>query len=298
MNQRLKDLSGDQARSFKKYSQKAGGSSNEFLHDLQFDSKKVQKFEKKQDLIDIKDQITYFGYEIEPFHMKNERDLGEIDKEGYFIQDKNKDRSINDAWLDQLDNSNVFKDIQQKEIQKSSSHIKKWIKKYNKNHQGLQSATFFKSKKHGSKQQVEEEQVDSSSEEEIQQNPDKKQQEEKQPDMYDLEPEQLKEILYDLLNDGETPTQAIKRLKSKLETKQRGNYKKNVRKSEMQVEIQQIQQEEEAKQTLNLIVDICAVLIQKNGDPGKQFKLIRDVYNIKKEPKKIIQNEEENDDIF
>ncbi len=38
--------------------------------------------------------MDYFGYEIEPFHMKNERGVGSFDQTGYFLFDKEKDKKV------------------------------------------------------------------------------------------------------------------------------------------------------------------------------------------------------------
>ncbi|CAD8189797.1 unnamed protein product [Paramecium pentaurelia] len=93
-----------------KQAQKAKGNRTVFEADLNFNGapkKFVKLNESKQTLKSIKDQIDYFGYEIELFNIKNERDVGKFDDSGYFIFDRAKDKSVNDAWLDQLDQKEV-----------------------------------------------------------------------------------------------------------------------------------------------------------------------------------------------
>lgn len=43
--------------------------------------------------------------------MKNERDIGDFDKGGFFVFNRQKDQEVNDRWLDQLDQTNVFQEL-------------------------------------------------------------------------------------------------------------------------------------------------------------------------------------------
>lgn len=45
--------------------------------------------------------MTYFGHVIEPFNMRNEEDMGEVDAEGFFVFKRRKGE-VRDAWLDSL----------------------------------------------------------------------------------------------------------------------------------------------------------------------------------------------------
>ena len=47
-------------------------------------------------------RIDFHGYVLEPFHMKNEREVGVITDQGYTLN-KRKDYEVNDAWLNSLE---------------------------------------------------------------------------------------------------------------------------------------------------------------------------------------------------
>lgn len=38
--------------------------------------------------------MDYFGYVLEPFNMNNEKKYGDIDKDGFFVFDKEKEKEI------------------------------------------------------------------------------------------------------------------------------------------------------------------------------------------------------------
>ena len=87
------ELKGYQARSYKSLSQKVG--KHDLMNDLDFVSnpnRAVEKFEEKQKMKNIKDQMDYFGYELEPFNMKDERKIGNFDDGGFFVFDREKDK--------------------------------------------------------------------------------------------------------------------------------------------------------------------------------------------------------------
>ncbi|CAD8203743.1 unnamed protein product [Paramecium octaurelia] len=319
---KLENYTGEQARAYKKFAQKAQGSRADFEADLNFNeapSKFVKSNESKQTLKSIKDQIDYFGYEIEPFNMKNERDVGKFDDGGYFVFDKAKDKSVNDAWLDQLDQSNMFQELQEKAQAENSKKIQKQLKEANKNYerrmQKLRGDGFFSSTKFGSKAEAEEfyqikkqENHEEQQEVEVEANQQveekSKEQQQNQSDEQEvklelLQIEQLKEILYELLEENENANQAMKRVRSKLASNQKKVFKKNVRKDNTEHNDKQDQKpqennneaKDEAKQTLDILVDICTIIVKKSNDPS--------IYTIKKEelvPKKVSRLEE--DDIF
>lgn len=60
---------------------------------------KIDK-EYKESVNSVEKQVKYFGHVMEPFSMKNDDDLGEVDKDGFFVF-KKKNR-VRDAWLDSL----------------------------------------------------------------------------------------------------------------------------------------------------------------------------------------------------
>lgn len=45
------------------------------------------------------------GGNIEPFHLRNEREAGTFDEQGYFVQSKEQVAETRDAWLDSIDES-------------------------------------------------------------------------------------------------------------------------------------------------------------------------------------------------
>lgn len=49
---------------------------------------------------DLEKQVQYFGYKLEPFNMKEEEEMGEVDEEGFFVM--NDKRRVRDPWLDSL----------------------------------------------------------------------------------------------------------------------------------------------------------------------------------------------------
>ncbi|CAD8097378.1 unnamed protein product [Paramecium primaurelia] len=319
---KIENYTGEQARAYKKFAQKAKGSRADFEADLNFNeapSKFVKSNESKQTLKSIKDQIDYFGYEIEPFNMKNERDVGKFDDGGYFVFDKAKDKSVNDAWLDQLDQSNMFQELQEKAQAENSKKIQKQLKEANKNYerrmQKIRGDGFFSSTKFTSKAEAEEfykNKQQKNEEEEVEVEVEANQQvEEKEKEQQVIQPEeqevkleklgidQLKEILYELLEENENANQAMKRVRQKLANNQKKVFKKNVRKDNSQQNDNQNQKvqennneaKDEAKQTLDILVDICTIIVKKSNDPS--------IYNIKKEeliPQKVSRLEE--DDIF
>ncbi|CAD2111945.1 conserved Plasmodium protein, unknown function [Plasmodium vinckei petteri] len=50
----------------------------------------------------------YFGYEIEPFNMKNELQEGYIDKDGNYIYHDSKNNKVEEAWLRSIDENESF----------------------------------------------------------------------------------------------------------------------------------------------------------------------------------------------
>ncbi|CDU16754.1 conserved Plasmodium protein, unknown function [Plasmodium yoelii] len=50
----------------------------------------------------------YFGYEIEPFNMKNELQEGYIDKDGNYIYHDSKNNKVEEAWLKSIDENDSF----------------------------------------------------------------------------------------------------------------------------------------------------------------------------------------------
>ncbi|CAK60112.1 unnamed protein product (macronuclear) [Paramecium tetraurelia] len=321
---KLENYTGEQARAYKKFAQKAKGSRADFESDLNFNeapSKFVKSNESKQTLKSIKDQIDYFGYEIEPFNMKNERDVGKFDDGGYFVFDKAKDKSVNDAWLDQLDQSNMFQELQEKAQAENTKKIQKQLKEANKNYerrmQKIRGDGFFSSTKFASKAEAEEfYQIKKQENQEEQQEVEveveaKLQVEEKQNEQQNnqseeqevklelLKIDQLKEILYELLEENENANQAMKRVRAKLASNQKKVFKKNVRKDNTEHNDKQDQKTsenkneatDEAKQTLDILIDICTIIVKKSNDPS--------IYTIKKEelvPQRVSRLEE--DDIF
>ncbi|CAD8110492.1 unnamed protein product [Paramecium sonneborni] len=318
---RLENYTGEQARAYKKFAQKTKGNRDDFEADLNFNeapNKFVKINESKQTLKSIKDQIDYFGYEIEPFNMKNERDVGQFDDGGYFVFDKAKDKAVNDAWLDQLDQSNMFQELQEKAQAENSKKIQKQLKEANKNYekrmQKIRGDGFFSSTKFATKAEAQQyyqnkQQENEEVEEEVEVEANKQSQEKpieqkesinKQDiKLEQLSVDELKEILYELLEVNETPTQAMKRVRSKLADNQKKVFKKNVRKDNNGSNLKQNQMtdekygdvQDEAKKTLDLLVDICTIIVKNSNDPS--------IYNIKKEelaPQKVSRLEE--DDIF
>lgn len=62
----------------------------------------MKNHSKKATTHSLENQIEYFGYAIEPFNMREEEEMGDIDEEGYFVfKRKNKNR---DAWLESINN--------------------------------------------------------------------------------------------------------------------------------------------------------------------------------------------------
>jgi hypothetical protein len=60
---------------------------------------------------DLEKQIEYYGYKIEPFNMKEEQQMGEIDEDGFFVFSKK--RHLKDAWLDSLHDNEGEQAIEQ-----------------------------------------------------------------------------------------------------------------------------------------------------------------------------------------
>jgi len=63
--------------------------------------------------------VTYFGHVIEPFNMRNEEDMGDVDADGFFVFKKRKGE-IRDAWLDSLgagDDEQLMEGLQKKILQ-------------------------------------------------------------------------------------------------------------------------------------------------------------------------------------
>lgn len=49
------------------------------------------------------DRMEYFGYVIEPFNMKEDRETGKIHEDGYVEISKKKERDLRDPWLESLE---------------------------------------------------------------------------------------------------------------------------------------------------------------------------------------------------
>lgn len=67
----------------------------------------------------------YFGGTIEPFNMKEEQQYGRVDKEGYFVADKEQMNARRDAWLDDLDQQNYEQNLNFEKIRKAKEKFEK-----------------------------------------------------------------------------------------------------------------------------------------------------------------------------
>jgi hypothetical protein len=63
----------------------------------------VNTFSKGAATKNLEKQVEYFGYKIEPFNMRQEEEMGEIDEEGFFVFSKK--RQNRDAWLQSLEDN-------------------------------------------------------------------------------------------------------------------------------------------------------------------------------------------------
>ncbi|SCM03184.1 conserved Plasmodium protein, unknown function [Plasmodium chabaudi adami] len=82
--------------------------SQSFNEDCSFEINDIQSA-----IINAEEKTTYynkdyFGYEIEPFNMKNELQEGYIDKDGNYIYHDSKNNKVEEAWLRSIDENDSF----------------------------------------------------------------------------------------------------------------------------------------------------------------------------------------------
>ncbi|VTZ67492.1 conserved Plasmodium protein, unknown function [Plasmodium chabaudi chabaudi] len=82
--------------------------SQSFNEDCSFEINDIQSA-----IINAEEKTTYynkdyFGYEIEPFNMKNELQEGYIDKDGNYIYHDSKNNKVEEAWLRSIDENESF----------------------------------------------------------------------------------------------------------------------------------------------------------------------------------------------
>ena len=61
----------------------------------------INKSSKQRTEKSLEGQIEYFGHAMEPFHMREEEELGEVDGEGYFVFARR--RKVRDPWLESIE---------------------------------------------------------------------------------------------------------------------------------------------------------------------------------------------------
>ncbi|SCN23065.1 conserved Plasmodium protein, unknown function [Plasmodium berghei] len=100
-----------------------------FSEDCSFEINDIQSA-----IINAEEKTTYynkdyFGYEIEPFNMKNELQEGYIDKDGNYIYHDSKNNKVEEAWLKSIDENESFSNnklhtqIHKEIISKSNNNI-------------------------------------------------------------------------------------------------------------------------------------------------------------------------------
>jgi hypothetical protein len=80
---------------------------------------KIEEKQKKSQQ-NIEKQIEYYGHVIEPFNMRNEEEMGDVDAEGFFVFKRRNKGEVRDAWLDSLGAANeeqIMEGIQKKILQ-------------------------------------------------------------------------------------------------------------------------------------------------------------------------------------
>lgn len=102
---KTEDELGEQARALRKLKRDEEIDSDYELDD-EFRDKPNETIEKAASQLqntNLKSQLDYYGYVLEPFNMNNERKVGNIDQTGFFVFDKQKENDLKDPWLDALD---------------------------------------------------------------------------------------------------------------------------------------------------------------------------------------------------
>ena len=205
----------------------------------------------------IKSQIDYYGYVLEPFNMKNERGVGKLDDEGFYVFDHIKENEARDAWLDSLDQDPYHQGLAQNEENKQKAAKGVWEEK--KEESGIVVEEEGMEKEEGGKREKVEGEV---KKEEI------------------LNKEQLVLLVEELtgyMKEEELTSGMIKRMRPK--EKKMQVFKKNIRKGmkkdeegekrEKEGDKKQKEEEDEEKNKFLRVVEICD-LLTNNGYMGKQ----------------------------
>lgn len=216
----------------------------------------------------IKSQIDYYGYVLEPFNMKNERGVGKLDDEGFYVFDHKKENEARDAWLDSLDQDPYHQGLVQNEENKLKALKGVW-------EEG--SGTGIQGKEEGSL--LEEEEDVKEREKEGEKIMEKDEGERKKDEI--LNREQLVLLVEELIGfmrPEELTSGLIKRMRPK--EKKMQVFKKNIRKGvkkdeegekkkEKEEEKKQKEGEDQEKKDFLRVVEICDLLIN-NGFMGKK----------------------------
>ncbi|KRX02019.1 hypothetical protein PPERSA_07664 [Pseudocohnilembus persalinus] len=251
---------------------------------------KLEKMEEDMELNQIKNQVEYFGYVMEPLNMKNDKGRSNMDKTGNFFYDTK--NTVSDPWLDTIDN-------QDKEM------INKMLK--NRKQKGV----------HSDEENSGEEDENN---DELNGDPQKKTKIEKQKQQNLMKDRfmnaplfMLKQKLSQLLDDKTNVNQMLNKLsqifKEQAQKKPIGTFKKNIRKKDLlklQEEQEKLQQQnskytEEEKQTakssFDMIVDMTDVILQKTGNPDIYTQTKEEIQqNLEQQMQGEISSEEELED--
>ena len=223
----------------------------------------------------LKHQVNYFGYQLEPLNLINERDSGQIDKFGFYNFDRMKDKDINDAWLDSLDHKHN-QDL-------GSLNSKRTIKGVYSDSESEEDEDEGAEPNLAKKVKVSEEGGVPAVDEKA----------ERRNRLANLPIIAIKKRLdFALLEPEETPNAALIRLKKQAEQSagfkaptRPAPFKKNVRKSnagaatvaseERREDAKTANQDSSAQNELQdkfeMVIDLCDIIIEKTGQVGKSF---------------------------